>query len=108
MNSCSPSSFSRCAMAAEMDGGDTAMRCDAEAIELASAAATKYCRWRSVKRTDYPRPPHMRYPPPPSWGRDGVGVVLSSENRVELNRRRPHPNPPPPRGRGFLREGEGQ
>ena len=37
-------------MAAEMDGGDTAMRCDAEAIELASAAATKYCRWRKVKR----------------------------------------------------------
>jgi hypothetical protein len=28
-----------------------------------------------------------------------VGVGLSSEDRVELNRRRPHPNPPPPRGR---------
>jgi hypothetical protein len=37
-------------MAAEMDGGDTAMRCDAAAMELASAAATKYCRWRRVKR----------------------------------------------------------
>jgi hypothetical protein len=31
-------------------GGDTLMRCDASAMEPASAAAVKYCRWRSVKR----------------------------------------------------------
>jgi len=29
------------------------MRCDADAIELASAAATKYRRWRRVKRTAF-------------------------------------------------------
>src|SRR5688500_3887761 len=107
MNSCSPSSFSRCATAAEMDGGDTAMRCDADAIELASAAATKYCRWRRVKRIYDPHPPPKKNLPPPSWGRAGVGVVLSSENRAEL-KHRPHPNPPPPRGRGFSSVSEGQ
>ena len=41
--------------------------------------------------------------PPPSWGRAGVGVVLSAEDRVELSRLRPHPNPPPPRGRELQR-----
>ncbi len=42
--------------------------------------------------------------PPPSWGRVGAGVVLSSEDRVEQNHR-PHPNPPPPRGRGLRHAG---
>src|SRR5688572_9343986 len=37
---------------------------------------------------------HDALPPPPSWGRVGVGVVLSSEKRVELSRRRPHPTLP--------------
>src|SRR5688572_18204581 len=37
---------------------------------------------------------HVTVPPPPSWGRVGVGVVLSTEDRVERSRRRPHPTLP--------------
>ena len=33
-------------------------------------------------------------PPPPRWGRAGVGVALSGEDCAKLNQR-PHPNPPP-------------
>jgi hypothetical protein len=44
MKSCSPSSFSRCATAAEIDGGEILIRSEASAMELASAAATKYCK----------------------------------------------------------------
>ncbi len=74
MKSCSPSSFSRCAMAAEIDGGEIAMRCEASAMELASAAATKYCRWRRVKR---------------------IYVKCAPAART------PHPNPSPSRGEGL-------
>src|SRR5688572_21403546 len=37
--------------------------------------------------------------PPPSWGRVGVGVVLSTARLRQAEPPRPHPNPPPPRGR---------
>src|SRR5688500_19302364 len=41
---------------------------------------------------------HALLPPPPSWGRVGVGVVLSCEDCVELNRLAPPLHPPPPGG----------
>src|SRR5688572_8694926 len=41
---------------------------------------------------------HAALLPPPSWGRAGVGVVLSAARRRQAEPPRPHPNPPPPRG----------
>src|SRR4030095_3326881 len=91
MNSCSPSSFSRCAIAAEIDGGDTAMRCDAAAIELASAGATKYCKWRRVKSIS------ERHRATRRGG--GVGAGEASQGSIQGKRAFPLP-PLPLLGRG--------
>jgi hypothetical protein len=39
---------------------------------------------------------HDEHLPPPSWGRVGVGAVLSTEDRAKLTRRRPHSTLPRP------------
>src|SRR5688500_19275972 len=46
---------------------------------------------------------HAPLLPPPSWGRVGVGVVLSAARFRQAEPPRPHPNPPPPRGRELQR-----
>src|SRR5688572_17621728 len=55
-------------------------------------------RWTARTVGDDIYSSHYTKLPPPSWGRVGVGVVLSSEDCAEL-KQRPHPNPPPARGR---------
>src|SRR5688572_13384505 len=43
---------------------------------------------------------HAAFLPPPSWGRVGVGVVLSAAQWRQAEPPRPPPNPPPPPGGG--------
>ena len=50
MSSCTPSAASSCEIAADTDDCDTGMFSAASVTLPASAAATKYCSWRSVKR----------------------------------------------------------